>query len=158
MSHWCLTLVRVYLGINPATDSLAAVKVINLTTPAAGRPSRKELEKEVKVHRMMKHQYVLEFIDAVLVEEGSDYVPGLFMLLEYAQMGDLFDKIGQYKQFTLQERYGTQPSLTWKPQATEKERGLGGLATQPGGEGRVELASSSSTSLPSDRMHTHDSS
>ncbi|KAL7409768.1 kinase-like domain-containing protein [Mrakia frigida] len=84
---------KVYLGINSKTEQVAAVKVINLTAPAAGRPSRKELEKEVKVHRMMKHQYVLEFFDAVLVEEGGEFIPGLFMLLEYASMGDLFDKI-----------------------------------------------------------------
>jgi serine/threonine-protein kinase Chk1 len=84
------------MGINHATDKLAAVKVINLTAPAQGRPSRKELEKEVKVHRMMKHNYVLEFIDAVLVEENPQFVPGLFMLLEFAAMGDLFDKIGEH--------------------------------------------------------------
>lgn len=88
--------LRVYLGTNAKTDQLAAVKVINLTAPAAGRPSRKELEKEVKVHRMMKHQYVLEFYDAVLVEEGGEFIPGLFMLLEYASMGDLFDKISEF--------------------------------------------------------------
>ena len=84
------------MGVNEALNRVAAIKVINLTTPAQGRPSRKELEKEVKVHRMMKHQYVLEFIDAVLVEEGSRFVPGLFMLLELAAMGDLFDKISEH--------------------------------------------------------------
>lgn len=119
---------RVYLGINSKTEQVAAVKVINLTAPAAGRPSRKELEKEVKVHRMMKHQYVLEFFDAVLVEEGGEFIPGLFMLLEYASMGDLFDKIGEFKRLlcwwdrlkSWSQRLGR--SLCWMKQ---KESGRG---------------------------------
>jgi hypothetical protein len=65
-------------------------------------PNRKELEKEVKVHRMMKHVNVLEFMDARLVDEGEEggkWVGGLFVLLELAAGGDLFDKIGALLSF-----------------------------------------------------------
>lgn len=44
---------------------------------------------------MLKHAHILGFLDAVLVEEDSGWVPGLFVLLELAAGGDLFDKIGQ---------------------------------------------------------------
>lgn len=46
---------------------------------------------------MMKHANVLEFMDARLVEDGEEggrWVGGLFVLLELAAGGDLFDKIG----------------------------------------------------------------
>lgn len=90
---------RVYLAFNPTTQLTAACKVISIASanPAEGdppRPTRKELEKEVKVHRMLKHGHILEFLDAVLVEEHTGFVPGLFVLLELAAGGDLFDKIG----------------------------------------------------------------
>lgn len=90
---------RVYLAFNPTTQLTAACKVISIASanPAEGdppRPTRKELEKEVKVHRMLKHGHILEFLDAVLVEENTGFVPGLFVLLELAAGGDLFDKIG----------------------------------------------------------------
>ncbi|CED84833.1 camk camkl chk1 protein kinase [Phaffia rhodozyma] len=91
---------KVYLAINPKTETSAACKVINIFAsgssgdfPGQPRPSRKELEKEVKVHRMMKHENILEFMDAVLVEQNDRYIPGLFVLLELAAGGDLFDKI-----------------------------------------------------------------
>lgn len=51
----------------------------------------------------MKHPYVLEFIDSLLVErkhqvmqQEDQVVPGLYMLLELAVGGDLFDKIGMF--------------------------------------------------------------
>lgn len=92
---------RVYLAYNPSTQLTAACKVISIASsnPAENeppRPTRKELEKEVKVHRMLKHSNILEFLDAVLIEENSGWVPGLFVLLELAAGGDLFDKIGEW--------------------------------------------------------------
>ena len=56
------------------------------------------LEKEIRVHSAMKHINVLEFYNAVIVEADgrSKYFPGIYMLLELATGGDLFDKIGQY--------------------------------------------------------------
>lgn len=97
---------RVYLAYNPSTQFTAACKVISIasSSPAENeppRPTRKELEKEVKVHRMLKHSNILEFLDAVLVEENSGWVPGLFVLLELAAGGDLFDKIGEWPELNV---------------------------------------------------------
>jgi hypothetical protein len=48
------------------------------------------------VHSVLKHTNVLEFLNAVIVEPNgkSHYYPGIYMLLELAAGGDLFDKIG----------------------------------------------------------------
>lgn len=58
---------------------------------------RKNVEKEMRVHSALKHANVLEFISAVVVElkHKLHYVPGIYMLLELAAGGDLFDKIGE---------------------------------------------------------------
>ena len=44
----------------------------------------------------MHHPNVIEFYNAVIVEPGSStqYYPAVYMLLEMAAGGDLFDKIG----------------------------------------------------------------
>lgn len=92
------------MASNRQTSTLAACKVIALfADPGQGgrastpRPSRKELEKEVKVHRSLKHTNILEFLDASLVEENTlGFHSGLFVLLELASGGDLFDKIGDF--------------------------------------------------------------
>lgn len=57
---------------------------------------RKMLDKEIRVHSAMKHVNVLEFLNAVIVEPDgrTKYFPGIYMLLELASGGDLFDKIG----------------------------------------------------------------
>ena len=54
------------------------------------------MDKEIRVHSAMKHINVLEFYNAVIVEPdgGTKYFPGIYMLLEIAAGGDLFDKIG----------------------------------------------------------------
>ncbi len=77
--------------------------MISLQPPSApdqhAAPDWKELQKEVQVHKVLKNRYVLEFIDSKVVkpdtvEAGVVFVPGLYMLLELALGGDLFDKIG----------------------------------------------------------------
>jgi serine/threonine-protein kinase Chk1 len=54
------------------------------------------IEKEMQVHAALKHPNVLEFINAIIVEANGKarYHPGIYMLLELAAGGDLFDKIG----------------------------------------------------------------
>jgi serine/threonine-protein kinase Chk1 len=62
-----------------------------------GTPNVKELQKEVQVHKAMKHDFILEFLYSEVVDrekESEGWVPGLYMLLELAIGGDLFDKIG----------------------------------------------------------------
>ncbi|CAE6447974.1 unnamed protein product [Rhizoctonia solani] len=85
---------KVFRAINYETRATAACKVVLITsdTPPA---QRKDLEKEIKVHSLLKHINVLEFLRCKTIEESesSKYVPGVYMLLELASGGDLFDKI-----------------------------------------------------------------
>ena len=50
----------------------------------------------MRVHAALKHKHILEFLTAATVEPGtvSPYIPAIYMLLEFAAGGDLFDKIG----------------------------------------------------------------
>lgn len=86
-----------YRAVNLETRKVAACKVVALTSETT-KAERKALEKEMKVHAVLKHANVLEFISAVVVEpnKGHDYYPAVYMLLELAAGGDLFDKIGQW--------------------------------------------------------------
>ena len=65
-------------------------------TPRTTQAERKAIDKEMRVHAALKHSSVLEFLNAVIVEPGTEspYVPAIYMLLEFAAGGDLFDKIG----------------------------------------------------------------
>lgn len=91
---------RVFRAIDDAHSRVAACKVVNLfisPTLGYGVPNQKELQKEVQVHRSLQHDYILSFIHHELVpqdREAEGWVPGLYMLLELAIGGDLFDKIG----------------------------------------------------------------
>jgi serine/threonine-protein kinase Chk1 len=51
----------------------------------------------MRIHAALKHTNVLEFINAVVVEfkHADLYFPGIYMLMELAAGGDLFDKIGE---------------------------------------------------------------
>ncbi|KAJ7632021.1 kinase-like domain-containing protein [Mycena rosella] len=55
---------------------------------------RKTVEKEMRIHAALKHGNILEFLNTVVVElkYQDHYVPGMYMLLELAAEGDLFDK------------------------------------------------------------------
>jgi serine/threonine-protein kinase Chk1 len=74
---------------------VAACKLIRITEETSEK-DRKVIEKEMRVHSALKHANVLEFMNAVVVEakHKHHYVPGIYMLLEFASGGDLFDKIG----------------------------------------------------------------
>lgn len=94
---------RVFRAINPRapTHKVAAVKVVSYAKPSSATsrqfhpPDRQALRKEVQIHQVLKHQNVLEFLEAeeFLKEAAGNYVPGLYMVLEYGAGGDLFDKI-----------------------------------------------------------------
>jgi serine/threonine-protein kinase Chk1 len=81
---------------------VAACKVVNLyISPSlgVGTPNMKELQKEVQVHKSLKNPYILEFLHSEILEkdkEAEGLVPGLYLLLELAVGGDLFDKIGKF--------------------------------------------------------------
>ncbi|GHJ84622.1 hypothetical protein NliqN6_1024 [Naganishia liquefaciens] len=97
---------KVFRAANEQSGKVAAVKLVFLSQPnnpalgpvqVASEEDIKLLKKEVQVHRTMKHVNVLEFMDSLLVDQrqkGLEHsVPGLYMLLELAAGGDLFDKI-----------------------------------------------------------------
>jgi serine/threonine-protein kinase Chk1 len=91
---------RVFRAIDDEHSRVAACKVVNLfisPTLGHGTPNVKELQKEVQVHKALKNPYILEFIHSEVREreaQAEGYVPGLYILLELAVGGDLFDKIG----------------------------------------------------------------
>lgn len=91
---------RVFRAIDDTHSRIAACKVINLfisPTLGHGAPNIKELQKEVQVHKALKNNYIIEFIHSEVVErekEKEGWVAGLYVLLELAVGGDLFDKIG----------------------------------------------------------------
>lgn len=84
-----------FQAVNTEDHRVAACKVVGLL-PKTTQAERKALDKEMRVHAALKHTNVLEFMTAVVVESGTEspYVPAIYMLLEFAAGGDLFDKIG----------------------------------------------------------------
>ena len=86
-----------FRAVNVEERRIAACKVV-LLTKETDPYQRKTLDKEMRVHTALKHQNVLEFINAVVVEPDKrpKYIPAIYMLLEFAAGGDLFDKIGTY--------------------------------------------------------------
>ncbi|TRM62534.1 kinase-like domain-containing protein [Schizophyllum amplum] len=84
----------VFRAVNFDDHRVAACKVILITDQTADK-DRKTVEKEMRVHSALKHENVLEFLNAVIVElkHRNHYIPGIYMLLELAAGGDLFDKI-----------------------------------------------------------------
>lgn len=47
------------------------------------------------MHKSLKNANILEYLYSEIVKEGDGKVPGLYVLLELAVGGDLFDKIGK---------------------------------------------------------------
>lgn len=84
----------VYRAVNIEEHRVAACKLVKLTEETTDK-DRKNVEKEMRVHAALKQVHVLEFLNAVVVELKHKllYVPGIYMLLEFAGGGDLFDKI-----------------------------------------------------------------
>ncbi|GAA5907845.1 hypothetical protein JCM6882_004572 [Rhodosporidiobolus microsporus] len=102
----------VYRALNPSTDHLAALKVVPLVLSASSPdPEReraavqakaKQLVREMRIHETLKHRNVLRLFggetrEECEVESGKGrrvgWPAGLYMLLDLADGGDLFDKI-----------------------------------------------------------------
>ncbi|KAG2047184.1 Pkinase-domain-containing protein [Suillus hirtellus] len=88
------TFSTVFRAVNIESHQVAACKVIFIKEQTTEK-ERQVVEKEMKIHKQLKHQHVLEFLHAAVVERKYKdcYVPGMYMLLELAAGGDLFDKI-----------------------------------------------------------------
>lgn len=95
---------RVYKAVNSEVrPSEAACKVVSYApiSPGSSGPRHaanpQALQKEVQIHAILKHIHVLRFLGVdefgTKSRPAGGYVPGLYMLLEYAAGGDLFDKI-----------------------------------------------------------------
>ncbi|THU82836.1 CAMK CAMKL CHK1 protein kinase [Dendrothele bispora CBS 962.96] len=84
----------VYRAVNLSEHRVAACKVIVLSDETS-ETQRKSIEKEMRIHSVLHHQNVLRFINAVVVEakHKAMYQPGIYVLMELAAGGDLFDKI-----------------------------------------------------------------
>ncbi|KAH0835916.1 kinase-like domain-containing protein [Lanmaoa asiatica] len=84
----------VFQAVHIDNHRVAACKLIYITDETTDK-ERKTVDKEMKIHVALKHRNVLEFISAAVVElkYKHHYVPGIYMLLEFAAGGDLFDKI-----------------------------------------------------------------
>ncbi|KAH9487412.1 Serine/threonine-protein kinase CHK1 [Psilocybe cubensis] len=84
----------VFRAVNVAQHRVAACKLIMFTEETTEK-ERKTFDKEMRIHTALKHENVLEFMNAVIVELKHKliYIPGIYMLLELASGGDLFDKI-----------------------------------------------------------------
>ncbi|KAI0635345.1 CAMK/CAMKL/CHK1 protein kinase [Trametes polyzona] len=86
----------VYQAVNLEKGRVAACKVIAITAET-DETQLKAIEKEIRVHGALKHQHILELIGAakLLPERAalSGHFPGMYLLMEMAAGGDLFDKI-----------------------------------------------------------------
>ena len=92
----CCHVPRVYRATHFEERRVAACKVVFYTEQTTD-DDQKMLEREVRIHSALTHGNVIAFINAVVVDgkRPSAFVPGVYMLLELAAGGDLFDKIGE---------------------------------------------------------------
>ncbi|KAI9143538.1 kinase-like domain-containing protein [Paraphysoderma sedebokerense] len=85
------TFAKVKLGVNPSTNEHVAIKVIFKQTsshPQGLSPSdRKSLDKEILIQKALCHENIIRLYQT---EETAQCV---FLLMEYAGGGELFDKI-----------------------------------------------------------------
>ncbi|KAF8992340.1 CAMK/CAMKL/CHK1 protein kinase [Cyathus striatus] len=84
----------VFRAVNTEEHRIAACKHILMTENTTIK-ERKTVEKEMRIHATLRHEYILEFINGVVVEVKHKHIyePGFYMLMELAAGGDLFDKI-----------------------------------------------------------------
>ncbi|KZV80695.1 Pkinase-domain-containing protein [Exidia glandulosa HHB12029] len=85
---------EVYKAVNYTYNVIEACKVVYLTNDTSVA-QRKDLDKEIRVQAALKHINVVSLIDKLIVEPNADarYISGVYMLMEFAHGGDLFDKI-----------------------------------------------------------------
>ncbi|GAA5956365.1 hypothetical protein JCM10213_000553 [Rhodosporidiobolus nylandii] len=96
----------VYRALNPKTDHLAAIKVVPLQLnageqAAAVQAKAKQLVREMRIHETLQHRNVLRLFGGETREECEvqqgmqrrQWPAGLYMVLDLADGGDLFDKI-----------------------------------------------------------------
>ncbi len=97
---------RVFRAVDYSIGMVAACKVVSLNS-STSQGHKKELHKEIKVHSQLKHDNILRFLGSLIIEDdrSSLYVPAVYMVMEFASGGDLFDKIGAYVCFSILRGY-----------------------------------------------------
>ncbi|GAA5836517.1 hypothetical protein JCM9279_000413 [Rhodotorula babjevae] len=105
----------VYRALNPSTDQLAAIKVVPLRVPPgaatgggtsamdpATAAKAKQLVREMRIHETLHHRNILRLFGGETRDEctvrataggETTWPSGLYMVLDLADGGDLFDKI-----------------------------------------------------------------
>ena len=85
-----------YKAINFEKRRVAACKVV-LIDKETTKHAMQGLNREVTVQKKLKHIHVLEMLEGAFVPLAqTKYYPGMYMLLEFASGGELFDKIGEF--------------------------------------------------------------
>ncbi|KAG8991570.1 Chk1 protein kinase [Tulasnella sp. JGI-2019a] len=89
---------KVYRAVHYTKNLVAACKVVPITQQTWTSAAQKDLYKEIKVHSQLKHEHILAFLTSETYEDdektsAAKFVPAVYMLLEFAAGGDLFDKI-----------------------------------------------------------------
>jgi serine/threonine-protein kinase Chk1 len=87
----------VFRAVNLESHQVAACKLVHINEETT-KKERNALDREIQLHAALKHHNVLEFLHAAIVEPKykRQYIPGVYMLLDLAAGGDLFDKIGAF--------------------------------------------------------------
>ncbi|KAI8894776.1 kinase-like domain-containing protein [Globomyces pollinis-pini] len=77
----------VRLGFNPKTGHIAAIKILRKKSKSGHEVDRTLLLKELKIHGSISHPNVIRLYKTTEDEQN------IYMVLEYAAAGELFDKI-----------------------------------------------------------------
>ncbi|KAG5461633.1 MAG: hypothetical protein BJ554DRAFT_6141 [Olpidium bornovanus] len=82
---------RVKLAVDPTSQRSVAVKIIQRRASKDSRSAidRKQLDKEIIIHSALRHENIIRLLGS---DTDETY---LYIVLEYAAGGELFDKIGQ---------------------------------------------------------------
>lgn len=95
----------VYRAHNYKEQHTAACKVVCITEKTTEK-RRRSIDNEIRVHTAMRHPNIVEFYRAYRIGPESNHggssriLPGIYMLMEFARGGNLFDKIGESGQRT----------------------------------------------------------
>lgn len=90
-------LPSVFKAINYQYKAVEACKVLYFKQEPSSA-QRKLFDKEIRIHSVLKHANVIALRGNLIIEPNDrSYIPGAYLLMEFAHGGDLFDKIGECK-------------------------------------------------------------